>query len=130
LSKAPDEEMLQADKNTTELSERRHLSQVPPIPSPFLSESVLLSDTTKRGAGHTVPSAKAPEDSEALGARNTRNKQAALHVRGKLPTSLDVLPGNETGASSPSGEDTQGPSPVDYNLEIEAKFPPAMVIEL
>ncbi len=52
------------------------------------------------------------------------------HVRGKLPTSLDVLPGNGTSASSPSGEDTQGPSPVDYNLEIEAEFPPAMVIEL
>jgi hypothetical protein len=51
-------------------------------------------------------------------------------VREKLPTSLDVLPGNGTGASSPSGEDTQGPSPVDYNLEIEAEFPPTMVIEL
>jgi len=122
--------MVQADKSTTELSERRHLSQVPLIPSPFLSESVVLSDTAKRGAGHTVPSVEALEASEALGARNTRNKQAAPHVRGKLPTSLDALPGNGTGASSPSGEDTQGPSPVDYNLEIEAEFLPAMVIEL
>jgi len=127
LSKPPDEEMVQANKNMTELSKRRHLSQVPPIPSPFLSELVSLSDIAKRGAGHTVPSAEAPE---ALGARNTRNKQAAPLVRGKLPPSLDALPGNGIGASSPSGEDTQGPSPIDYNLEIEAVFPTAMVIEL
>jgi len=130
LSEALDEEMVQADKGMTELSERGHLSQVPSIPSPFLSESVLLSDTAKRGSGHTVPSAKASEASEALGARKSRKKQAAPLLREKLPTSLDALPGNGTGASSPSGEDTQGPSPVDYNLEIEAKFPLAMVIEL
>jgi hypothetical protein len=81
LSKVPDEEMVQADKSTIELSERRLLSQVPPIPSPFLSKSVLFSDIAKRGIGHTVPSAEAPEASEALGARNTRKKQAAPHVR-------------------------------------------------
>jgi hypothetical protein len=61
---------------------------------------------------------------------NTQRKQAAPLVREPPPTSLDALPGNGTGASSPSGEDTQGPSPVDYNLEIEATFPTAMVIEL
>ncbi|CAK9226324.1 unnamed protein product [Sphagnum troendelagicum] len=47
LSEAPDEEMVQADKVTTELSKRRHLSHVPPIFSPFLSESVFLSETPK-----------------------------------------------------------------------------------
>ncbi len=130
LSEAPDEEMVQADKGTTEFSKRGHPSQVPSIPPPFLSESVLLFDTAKKGSGHTVPSVEAPEASEALGARNFRKKQAAPLVREKLPTSLDTLPGNGTGAPSPSGEqDTQGPSPVDYNLEIEAAFPPAMVIE-
>jgi hypothetical protein len=51
-------------------------------------------------------------------------------VRELPPTSLDALPGNGTGASSPEGEDTQGPSPVDYRLEVQAAFPPAMVIEL
>jgi len=51
-------------------------------------------------------------------------------VREQPPTSLDAFPGNGTGASSPSGEDTQGPSPVDYNLELEAEFPLAMVIEM
>jgi len=130
LSEAPDEEMVQADKSTTELSKRQHLAQVPPILSPFLSESVFFSDNAKRGAGHTVPSVEAPKASEALDTKNTRNKQAAPLVREKLPTSLDALPGNGTGASSPSGEDTQGPLPVDYNLEIKAEFLNAMVIEL
>ncbi len=72
LSEAPDKEMVQAYKGTIELSERGHLSQVPLILSPFLSKSVLLSDTAKRGSGHTVPSVKALEASEALGARNSR----------------------------------------------------------
>ncbi len=122
--------MVQADKGTTKLSEHGHLSQVPSIPSPFLLESVLLFYTAKRRSGHTGPSAEAPKTSEALGARNSRKKQATPLVREKLPTSLDTLPGKRTGAPSPSGEDTQGPSLVDYNLEIEATFPPAMVIEL
>ncbi len=127
LSEAPDEEMVQADKSTTELFERKHLSQVPQNLSPFLSGSVTFSDATKRRARHAVPSAEAPE---ALGAKNTQKKQMAPHVREQPPPSLDALPGNGIGASSPSAEDTQGPSPVDYNLEIEAKFPPAMVIEM
>jgi len=93
-------------------------------------ESVLLFYTAKRRSGHTGPSAEAPKTSEALGARNSRKKQATPLVREKLPTSLDTLPGKRTGAPSPSGEDTQGPSPVDYNLEIKAAFPTAMVIEL
>jgi hypothetical protein len=130
LSEAPNEEMAQANKSTTELSERIHLSQVPPSFSPFFSSSVSFSDATKRKVGHTVPSAEAPEAPEALGAKNAQKKQTAPHVREQPPTSLDALPGNGTSASSPSGEDTQGPSPVDYNLKLEAEFPPTMVIEM
>jgi hypothetical protein len=65
-----------------------------------------------------------------LGVKNAWKKQTVPHVREQPPTSLDALPVNKTGASSPSGEDTQGPSPVDYNLELEAEFSPAMVIEM
>ncbi len=127
---------MQADKSTTERSERNHLTQVPLNSSPFLLGSISFSDAAKRKAGHSVPSAEAlnapeaPEALEASGAKNTQRKQAAPLVREPPPTSLDVFPGNGIGASSPSGEDTQGPSPVDYNLEIEAAFPTAMVIEL
>ncbi len=80
-----------------------------------------------------MPSAELPEPPEAPEAGNARiaqKKQAAPLTRDFPPSSLDALPGNGTGASSPSGEDTQGPSPVDYSLEIEAEFPPTMVIEL
>ncbi len=128
--------MVQADKNTTELSERRHLSQVPPILSPFISDSVIFSNAAKRGAGNKVLSAElpktpeAPEALKALDARNAQKKQTAPLVREFPPTSLDEFPSNGTGASSPSGEDTQGPSSVDCSLEIEAKFPPTMVIDL
>jgi len=125
--------MAQADKSTTERSERNHLTHVPLNSSPFLSGSVSFSNVAKRKAGHTVPSAEAPNASEApeaSGAKNAQRKQAAPHVRELPPTSLDAFLGNGTSASSPSGEDTQGPSPVDYNLEIEVEFPTAMVIEL
>ncbi len=96
LSEAPDEEMAQAGKSTTERSERNHLTQVPLNSSPFLSDSVSISAVAKRKAGHTVPSAEAPdalEASEASGAKNTQRKQAAPLVRELSPTSLDALPG-------------------------------------
>ncbi len=128
--------MIQANKNTTELSERKHLSQVPPILSPFISDSVTFSDAAKKGARNMVPSVeppeipKAPEASKALNARNAQKKQTTPLAKDFPPSSPDALPGNGTGASSPSGEDTQDSSLVDYSLEIEAEFPPAMVIEL
>ncbi len=111
--------MFQVDKNTIELSERRHFSQIPPILSPFISESVSFFDIAKRGVRHTVSNVEPPEAPKALDVRNAQKKQTAPLVREFPPTSLDALPGNGTSASSPSGEDTQGPSLVDYSLEIE-----------
>ncbi len=43
---------------------------------------------------------------------------------------MEALLGNGTGASSPSREDTQDPSSINYNLEIEADFLAVMVIKL
>ncbi|CAM6027379.1 unnamed protein product [Sphagnum balticum] len=44
---------------------------------------------------------------------------------------LIVHPGSGPGRTSPSGEETQGPSsPVDYSLELKAQFPKEMVIEM
>jgi len=98
--------MAQVDKSTTERSERNHLTQVPLNSSPFLSGLVSFFDAAKRKAGHIIPSAEAPEASEASNAKNAQRKQTAPFVRELPPTSLDVLPGNGTGASSPSREDT------------------------
>jgi hypothetical protein len=44
--------------------------------------------------------------------------------------SLNALPGSGSGISSPTGEDTQGPSSIDYTLEIEAVFPLDMVLDM
>jgi hypothetical protein len=38
--------------------------------------------------------------------------------------------GNGTGSTPPSSEEPQGLSPVDYELELEADFPPEMVLEM
>jgi hypothetical protein len=35
-----------------------------------------------------------------------------------------------TGSTPPLGEDPQGPSPLDYELELEADFLPEMVLEM
>jgi hypothetical protein len=45
-----------------------------------------------------------------------------------LPHSLIVQPGSGIGAASPEGEAAQGPSPIDYSMEIKADFPTNLVI--
>jgi hypothetical protein len=51
-------------------------------------------------------------------------------VRELPPPSLNALPSSGSEISSPSKEDTQGPSLVDYTLEIEAVFPLDMVLDM
>jgi hypothetical protein len=63
----------------------------------------------------------------ASGARTTQKRQAATAVREPPPPSLNAHLGSGPGAPSLLGEGTQGPSPVDYNLEMEADFLPDMV---
>jgi len=51
--------------------------------------------------------------------------------RRKPATPLLIAPlGNETGSVPFSNEELQGPSPVDYELELKAKFLPKMVLEM
>jgi len=48
------------------------------------------------------------------------------------PTNLTLIvhPGSGSGRTSPPGEETQGPSPVDYNIELKVDFLKEMVIEM
>jgi len=39
-------------------------------------------------------------------------------------------PGSGPGTTSPAGEDTQGPLPMDYSLELKADFPTDMVLKM
>jgi hypothetical protein len=41
-----------------------------------------------------------------------------------------VLLSNGTRSTPPLGEEPQGPSPVEYELELEVDFPPEMVLEM
>ncbi len=82
---------------------------------------VLSAEAVKLTTREDLSHARAP----ALGARTTQKRQAA---REPPPPSLNAHPSNKLGAPSLLGEGTQGPSPVDYNLEIEADFPPDMVL--
>ncbi|CAM6008429.1 unnamed protein product [Sphagnum balticum] len=66
----------------------------------------------------------------ASGAKTTQKRQAAPAMRKPPPPSLNAHPGSGPGAPTLLGEGTQGPSPVDYNLEIEADFPLNMVLDM
>ncbi|CAN5974122.1 unnamed protein product [Sphagnum jensenii] len=139
-STAPEEEEAQLDQRPTEFSGSSHLPQVPQKSPPLLSGSELSSDATRKSVGSAVPSAEATklttrEDlsyarAPASGARTTQKRQAAPAVRERPPPSLNAHPGSGPGAPSLLGEGTQGPSPIDYNLEIEADFPPDMVLDM
>jgi hypothetical protein len=63
--------------------------------------------------------------------RRTSGKKPSIHttVSPSNPT-LIVHPGSGPGRTSPAGEETQGPLPVDYSLELEVEFSKEMVIEM
>jgi len=128
LSETPKGGKAQPDRRPTERSaSKNHPLQVPQNPSPLLSCTEILSDATRKGPGPAIPSAEA---SKASGAKESRKKQAAPPVRDPPTPSLNALPGSGSGLSPHPGEENQGPSPVDYTLEIEPVFPQDMVLDL
>jgi hypothetical protein len=62
--------------------------------------------------------------------RSTQRRKSATPVTTPSNPTLIAQPGSETGTTPPTGEVTQGPSPMDYSLEIEADFPTDMVLEM
>jgi hypothetical protein len=68
--------------------------------------------------------------SNSLRRKNAQRRNPTPTEEVPPPPSLNTNPGSRSGALSPSGEATQGPSLVDYSLEIEAIFPFEMVIEM
>ncbi len=74
--------------------------------------------------------AKAKDPSEKHD-RNASRKKPSTPITAPPPNStLIVHQGSGPGRTSPTGEETQGPLPVDYSLELEAEFPKEMVIEM
>jgi len=66
---------------------------------------------------------------KALKERNLQRKISGISATTPSPPSLIVQPGSGTGATSPEGEATQGPSPspIDYSVEVEVDFPKDLV---
>ncbi|CAM6031017.1 unnamed protein product [Sphagnum balticum] len=92
----------------------------------------------KRGATTTRQVAREDTSAARVKDSNEKNEIRASRKKSSTPTmdpppnlTLFVHPGNEPRRTSPTGEETQGPSsPMDYSLELEAKFPKEMVIEM
>jgi hypothetical protein len=115
--------------------------QVPPknsLPLPCISE--LFSVVAGQGpssknlgvaAGRLVaredlPAAREKDPSERTEPRRKSNTFSAT------PPNLALIthPSSGPGTIAPTGADPQGPSPMDYSLELEAEFPQEMVIEM
>jgi hypothetical protein len=62
--------------------------------------------------------------------RGTQRKNSINSVTTPSLQTLIAQPGNETSATSPDREVSQGPSLVDYNLEIEEDFPKELVLTM
>jgi hypothetical protein len=73
---------------------------------------------------HSVAKAKVP-----CSKHGQKRKPVPL-VPAPSTLALIMPPGNGTKTLSPLGENFQGPSLVDYELELKAKFPPKMVLEM
>jgi hypothetical protein len=48
----------------------------------------------------------------------------------QINSNLNVHPGSGSGRTSSKGEENQGPSPVDYSIELEVEFPKEMIVEM
>jgi hypothetical protein len=59
--------------------------------------------------------------------RGTQRKDSISSVKTPSLHTLIAQPGSGSSAAPPDGEASQGPSPVDYNLKIEANFPKELV---
>ncbi len=97
-------------------------------------------DVVREGSGFEVPSAGAAKQATrrdltsakttAPSARTTQKRKMAPAVKDSPPPSLNAHPSNRLGAPFPSEEATQGPSLVDYSMEVAADFPLDMVLEM
>jgi hypothetical protein len=62
--------------------------------------------------------------------RGTQRKDSISSVKTPSLHTLIAQLGSGSSAAPPDGEASQGPSPVDYNLEIEAGFPKELVLTM
>jgi hypothetical protein len=101
---------------------------------------MLSSDVVREGSDSEVPSEGATKQvvrrdllfakAIAPSVRTTQKRKTAPVVKDSPPPSLSAHPDSGLGAPFPSGEATQGLSPVDYSMELAADFSPDMVLKM
>jgi len=119
--------------------------QVPPSQSlslPRLSESISVfvggkldqgnrgAIATRQVARENTSATRMRVPSEKIERRTSRRKPSIHTTIPPSNPTLIVQLGNGPGRTSPTKEETQGPSPVDYSVELEAEFPKEMVSEM
>jgi hypothetical protein len=122
-------------------ADRLHSHQVPPKgvsshPRKLEFHSVSIG-FGRSSEGSDIVAAKQSERIDLSAARakaprvrNMSQKNSTNSVNAPSPHSLIVQPGSGTSAAPPEGEAAQGPSPIDYSMEIEAEFPIDLVVEM
>ncbi len=133
--------MTKLPESKIECSNGPRTHQVPPKgSSPHPRKLDLFSTSAGLGRGSenleaVVVRQSEREDLSAARAKasRVRSLQRKNSINSVTTPSLHPLiaqPGSGTGAACPKGEATQGPSPFDYNLEIEADFPKDLVLTM
>jgi hypothetical protein len=90
------------------------------------SSEILGVATERREARGKLPATRKKDPSERTDSRRRSNTVSATPPNPALTT----RPGNGPRTTAPTGVDPQGPSPIDYSMELEAEFPTYMVIEM
>jgi len=67
---------------------------------------------------------------ETPNSKNVQRRKPATIMQVPPTPTLITPPSNGTGSTPPTGEVTQGPSPLDYGLELKAVFSLEMVLEM
>jgi hypothetical protein len=117
-----------------------HFIQVLPLTSPPTC-TIDLSATSVRarfglgGLDVTAAGQVAQEDhltakAKASSSKHMQRRKPITPTSAPSTPPLIAPPSNRTGSAPPSSEEPQGPSPIGYELELEAIFLPEMVLEM
>jgi len=142
LASAPLEVAPRILESSIEGAEGLRTHQVPPkgvSPLPRKSDISSVSAGSGRSSktSEITVAARQSEREDLSAARakapKKRGAQRKDLISSMTTPSLHTLitqPGNGSGAAPPDGEASQGPSPIDYNLEIEVDFPKELVLTM
>jgi hypothetical protein len=123
-----------------ETSNPTHFIQVPPLissPTRIVDLSATsvgpgfgLGDLDAIATGQVAQEDHSTVKAKASSSKFMQRRKLTTPASAPSVPPLTASPGNGTGSISPSTEEPQGLSPIDYELELEADFPPEMVLKM